>query len=230
MEFDIHQLDRIDYESSEAEDAFEEFQDALLERFFQAPEGQQLLEAHPDAGFWSAQLMYYGYQYEGVSVARMTAAHVRSVVTGLFPRKISLYSPEDADEAIPELVAFWEYLKREFRLPQAKAVLKLLGEVAPRFKQRMNDPANFGMAKSFFMMGQAAGFDMTSEEGSAAFVEAYSLGLIAGHAPLGLGVPAPHLFFGDEPRRRGPAEEKARKKRKQARAARKRNRKRSRRK
>ena len=222
MDFDIHQLDRIDFESSEAEEAFGEFQDALLERFFQSPEGQQLLEAHPDAGFWSAQLMYYGYQYEGATLARMTAGDVRQVVTGLFPRKISLDSPDDADDAIPELVAFWEYLKREFHLAQADAVLKFLRGVAPRFTEMMNDPSNFGMAKSFFMMGRVSGFDMTSEEGAAAFMQAYNAGVIARHAPLAPGVPVPHFF--EPPRRRGPAEDKARKKRKQAQAARKRNR------
>ncbi len=227
MDFDIHQLDRIDLESSEAEEAFEEFQDALLERFFQSPEGQQLLEAHPDAGFWSAQLMYFGYQYEGVTVARMTAADVREVVTGLLPRKISLHYPEEADDAIPELVAFWEYLKREFRLRQSDAILKFLHQIAPRFKEMMNDPANFGMAKSFFMMGQSAGFDMTSQEGMTAFMHAYNAGLASGHAAPVIVVPAPH-FYVDEPRRRGPEERKAKKKRKQARAARKRNRKRKR--
>ena len=224
MDFDIHQLDRIDFESSEAEEAFGEFQDALLERFFQSPEGQQLLEAHPDAGFWSAQLMYYGYQYEGATLARMTAGDVREVVTGLFPRKISLESPDDADDAIPELLALWEYLKREFHLAQADAVLKFLRRVAPRFTEMMNDPANFGMAKSFFMMGRTAGFDMTSQEGTTAFMLAYNAGVMAGHAPSAPAVPAPHLL--DSPRRRGPEERKARKKRKQARAARKRNRKR----
>jgi len=227
MDFDIHQLDRIEPESEEADDALQEFQEALLERFLQAPEGQRLLEDVPDAGFWSAQLMDYGYRYEGATVARMTVADVRVVVTELFPRKISLQAPEDADHAIPELLAFWEYLKRAFRLRQADAVLKFLRQVAPEFPEMMNDPSNFGMAKSFFTMGRAAGFDMTSEQGTAAFMHAYNAGLAAGHAAPPIPVPAPH-FPVDQPRRRGPAETKAKKKRKQAKAARKRNRKRNR--
>jgi len=38
----------------------------------------------------------------------------------------------------------------------------------------MNDPSRFGMAKSFFMMGQAAGFDMTTQEGAEAFMNWYN--------------------------------------------------------
>jgi len=229
MDFDIHQLDRIEPESEEAEDALQEFQEALLERFFPTPEGQRLLEDVPDPGFWAAQLMYYAYHYEGTTVARMTVADVRTVVTDLFPRKISLRSPEDADHAIPELVAFWEYLGREFRLSRADAILTFLRKIAPEFPEMMNDPSNFGMAKSFFMMGRAAGFDMTSEQGTAAFMHAYNAGLAAGHAAPPIPVPAPHFPL-DQPRQRGPAETKAKKKRKQAKAARKRNRKRNRRK
>lgn len=31
----------------------------------------------------------------------------------------------------------------------------------------MNDPSRFGMAKSFFMMGRQAGYDMTDQEETA---------------------------------------------------------------
>ena len=38
----------------------------------------------------------------------------------------------------------------------------------------MNDPSRFGMAKSFFTMGKASGFDMTSEEGMGEFIQLYN--------------------------------------------------------
>ena len=155
MDFDIHQLDHMASDSEGAEAAFEAFQQALLERFAQSPEGQERFKADPEMGFWAAQLAYYGYQYEGTAVPRMTVGNVQEVVTDLFPRKISLHSPEQADDAIPELVAFWKYLKREFHLPQSDAVLEFLREVEPDFPGMMNDPSNFGMAKSFFSDGPA---------------------------------------------------------------------------
>jgi hypothetical protein len=174
MDFDIHQLDRMDFGSEETEAALREFQEALLNRFAESPEGKEWLKADPGMGFWAAQLMYYGYQYEGKTVPEMTAGTVDTVVTELFPRKISLHSPKEADHAIPELLAFWQYLKREFQLPQADAILDFLRDVGPGFSGMMNDPANFGMAKSFFSMGHAAGFDMTTKEGTSAFMLAYN--------------------------------------------------------
>jgi hypothetical protein len=47
----------------------------------------------------------------------------------------------------------------------------------------MQNPANFGMAKSFVMLGRARGFDMTTEEGLLAFTEAYTSDLSASAPP-----------------------------------------------
>jgi hypothetical protein len=177
MTFDIHKLDGL--ELDDFEQVLEEYQDDLLELFFKSPEGQAHLEKYPEAGFWSGQLMYYGYGYLGVTLPQMTKRNVEEVVTELFPRKISLFSPEDADDAIPELMAFWKYLKREYNLRQANTVLRFLQEVASSFGSMMNDPSKFGMAKSFMMMGQTAGFDMTDEKDIVAFMHYYNANLAA---------------------------------------------------
>jgi len=154
----------------------------------------------------------------------MGVGDVQTVVTELFPRKVSLQSPEQADDAIPELTAFWKYLKREFHLPQADAVLEFLREIEPHFPDMMNDPSNFGMAKSFFTMGQAAGFDMTTQEGLDAFMLAYNTRLLARQSPPP--PPMPASLLGPS-RRLDSAERQAEKKRrKRAAEARKRNRKR----
>ena len=211
MDFDIHQLDDRDPESEETEAALDAFQEALLERFAQSPEGQERLQADPELGFWAAQLIYYGYQYEGATIPQMTVGHVRTVVTDLLPRKITLQSPEQADDAIPELVAFWKYLGREFRLPHADAILKFLREVESSFPGTMNDPSNFGMAKSLFAMGGAAGFDMTTQEGLDAFMLAYNASLLNRQAPPNPSLPR-SPFFGTSSSP-DPAKRKAEKKR-----------------
>jgi hypothetical protein len=179
MGFDIHQLDEIDSHSAAAEDALEEYQDALLERFFRSREGEAYLKAHPEGGFWAAQLMYYGYTYVGVTLPQMTVADVEEIVTQLFPRKISLPSPDDAKDAITELVAFWEYLKREYGLPEADSIRGYLRQLEPEFTGMMYDPSRFGMAKSLFMMGQSAGFDMTKKEDMNAFMQVYNASQMA---------------------------------------------------
>ena len=90
MDFDIHQLDCVSREDDEDGEAFEEFRQALLDRFVESPEGQQCLQADPGMGFWVAQLLYYGSNYEGLSVTKMTVPDIRRIVCGLFPQKISL--------------------------------------------------------------------------------------------------------------------------------------------
>jgi hypothetical protein len=103
------------------------------------------------------------------------------------------------------------------------SVLRFLHEIEPDFKEIMNDPARFGMAKSFFMMGQAAGFDMTKEEEMNAFMHLYNASLMAqdeGLSGLYPGLPDPD----DAPQ----AEAKKKKRRKATKAARRRKRKRRR--
>ena len=87
---------------------------------------------------------------------------------------MSLLNLDEADSAIPELTAFWQFLKREYQNQNATPILKFLNKIEPQFKGMMNDPNNFGIAKSFFMAGTAAGFDLTTEEGLKAFQEDYN--------------------------------------------------------
>ena len=108
MSFDIHQLDQIDAASSFAEEALENYQQALIKEFVNSPEGQAYPKTQSEMGFWVEQLIYYGYQYFGVTVPKMTVSNVDDILTEIFPRKISLSSDDEADDAIPELVAFWQ--------------------------------------------------------------------------------------------------------------------------
>lgn len=155
----------------------EKYRDALIGRFIDSPEVRASVGGDLELGFWAAQFIYYGWGYIGVTLPRMTVKDVEEIVTELFPLKISLPSPEDADAAIPELTLLWEYLRREYKLPQAESLLRFLQKIEPELKGLMNDPARFGMAKSFFMMGQSAGFDMTNQEDMDSFVQLYNTGL-----------------------------------------------------
>ncbi len=172
MTFNIYQLDNLYLD--EAEPLLEDYQDEIIELFANSTEGQSYLETHSDMGGWIAHLIYYGYSYEGFTLPQMTDDDVKLVLESLFPRKISLFSPEDADDAITELIAFWQFLKREYQLSNADAILEYLHELEPNFRDIMNDTSKFGMAKSFFMMGQKAGFDMSTQEGLDAFTLHYN--------------------------------------------------------
>jgi hypothetical protein len=180
MTFNIHRLDRLDYNDRGGEEAFSKYQEQLLDLFLQSPEGQAHMQTIPEMGFWAAQFLYYGYGYIGVAPPQMNADNAEEILTELLPRKISLSTHEEARNALPELIAFWEYLKREYRLHNATKILTYLREIDPKdFERSMFDPAKFGMAKSFFMMGQQAGFDMTNEDEMNAYMHLYNTKLIA---------------------------------------------------
>ncbi len=215
MTFDIRKLDKVDGYSEEGEEALSEYQDALIELFYESPEGQEHRKTYPEMGFWAAQLIYYGYGYVGVTIPQMTVEDIDEIVTEIFPRKISLSSPDDAKDTLPELIAFWEYLKREYKLRKANTILKYLKDIKPDdFVGIMNDPSRFGMAKSFFMAGQSAGFDMTNEEEMNNFMHLYNASRML----------ESERMLGTSPSRNKRDEAKEKRKRKAAKAARKRSR------
>jgi hypothetical protein len=176
MPFDIHQLDNLDYE--DAERLLEAYEDAIIEQFAQSPEGQAFFEQNGSIGLWVQSLINLGYSYEGMTLPRMRQSDMQLILENLFPRKISLIQPEDADDVIPELIAFWQFLKREYRFKNADATLKYLEKLQPRYREIMNDASRFGMAKSFMTAGMQAGFDMTTQEGLTAFQLQYNANLM----------------------------------------------------
>lgn len=190
MTFNIYKQDSF---SDDWNDELEEFSDGLLNLFLASPEGKGYSENHAEFGGWSAQLIRLGYIYQEVTLTEMDDNDVKLILLRIFPRKISLLSPDECDDVIPELIAFWKYLKREYELSNCKEVLAFLNALDPlEFKAAMNDPANFGPARSFLQAGLNAGFDMTSNESIQAFQQIYNANL-ASESPFSL----PYL---DEPR------------------------------
>jgi hypothetical protein len=179
----------MDPTSDQALKALDRYQKALLRNFHDSPEAADLRKAGSGISYWAEQMIHLGFSYLGATPPSLTASQAEEILTELFPRKISLSSPDEADTAIPELLAFWSYLEREYRLPNAPAILSLLREVQPEFKRMMNDPSKFGLAKSFVMAGQAAGFDMSDEKQLQQFTYLYNASLAAEHEARSAGHP-----------------------------------------
>jgi Plasmid pRiA4b ORF-3-like protein len=177
MTIDLHRLDSIDDYDAVIE-ALDDYLEELLDEFLETAEGKAYLAEYPEmdefVGSWIYHLLYLGYSYESVTLPRMTKVQVEAIVTKLFPRKIILGDPEEAEPAIPELVAFWAFLYRVYKLPQASKVVTLLKQLQPKFKTIMNDASNFGIGKSFIAQGMAAGFDMTTQAGLEAYQQEYN--------------------------------------------------------
>jgi len=171
--FDIHQT-VVDPETGEYNEAAGiQYQDTIEELFAQSPEAAALSEQGTTLG-WTSMFLNYGMSYLGVTPAEMNAQEFDEVLFELFPQKVAV-GPEEAAEIIAELRAFWAFLGREYGLPNAPALLKQLDDrAAGRLERELSNPANFGMAKSMVMQGQARGFDTSTPEGLDAWMHTYN--------------------------------------------------------
>ncbi len=181
MTFNIYQQ-VFDRDGMPLEKKASQYQDQLVQLFEQSPEGQTLWNEGIEPG-WASLLIDFGINYPGVTPPQMSPDDVREILLDLFPRKVSA-SADEAPDIIRELQAFWNFLQREFHLENAAACLKVLDEkTARQLKKEMSNPANFGIAKSFVMMGMQRGFDTSSEEGINEWMARYNAEIAAGAGP-----------------------------------------------
>jgi hypothetical protein len=155
-----------------------EYIDGLMEEFADSPEAKPFIERYGPVN-WAGMVMDYGFRYLGVSVPEMSASHFREIVFEIFPRKVSTEA-DSAAEIIAEMKAFWSFVYRQYNLPNARRILDSIpADAERRLNEELSNPANFGMAKSFFMLGQQAGFDMRTQEGCHQFMHVYNASLMA---------------------------------------------------
>ena len=172
MSFDINEV-VFDAKGTYLEEKALRYEHDLMDQFAASPEGQAITERGTELG-WAGVLIHYAISSLGVTPATMTPSDLDAVVFGLFPRKVITQSGDGA-EILQELRAFWHFLQRVYQLPQARQMLaRLTPQAARRLERELQEPVNFGMAKSFVLMGKEAGFDMESPEGMRAWVQAYN--------------------------------------------------------
>ncbi len=192
-------------------DARAELEDELLARFEDSPEAQSLAEV-----WFAPLLMDYAANHFNATIATLDAHELREIVFGIVPRKVSIEAAA-ASGIITELRAFYAFLKREFGLKQADACLRELGsDAVKKLVAGLSNKSNFGMAKSLFMGGAEAGFDMRSQKGIDAWMQHVSSRPLPDSFPLPLGVPARPVGKADAAKKK--------QQRKAAKKARKRNR------
>lgn len=172
--FDIRQEIR----NEDGHEFVRDYIDGLMKEFAVSPEADEFLASYGRLS-WSAMMMEYAINHVGVTPPDMTLADFEEVVFDLFPRKVST-EPESAARCIHELRAFWTFLQRQYGLANTAKILETLDDEAiVALQEKLADPANYGMAKSFVMAGMKAGYDMTTNEGSAAFMQVYNANLMA---------------------------------------------------
>jgi hypothetical protein len=181
MTFNINQS-LFDRDGMPREKVAKQYKEQLSKLFIESPEGQALLEEGIEPG-WSDMVIDFGMDYLGVTPAKMSPDNLREVLFDLFPRKVSAEA-DDAPEVIRELQYFWKFMEREFHLKNAAACLRVLDDnAANELEKAMSNPANFGIAKSFVMMGRDSGFDMSTEEGVRSWMGIYNAGIATGTQP-----------------------------------------------
>ena len=172
MSFEINEA-VFDSQGHYLEEKAVRYEEALMEQFAASPEGQAIKSRGTELG-WARAMLHYAITYPGVTPPMMTPDDLEEVLYDLFPRKV-ITERGDGAEIIQELRAFWRFLQRVYQWPHARQMLaRLTPQAARRLERELQEPANFGMAKSFVLMGQQARFDMESPEGMHAWVEAYN--------------------------------------------------------
>ncbi len=172
MTFDIHLLDKLSYDK--AEPLLEDYIADMIDLFFASDHGQAYAKNHPDGGHWIGTFIEISYLYGNLTLPKMLKRDVQQVMEFILPRKILLVEPGDADDAIPELVAFWTFLHQRFKFRSAKAITQYLESIQDQFHHWMFDPAQGSFTKTFMMQGLQAGYDVTTPTGLEAFRVEYN--------------------------------------------------------
>jgi len=177
--FDINTSILDEYDEEVDHEALCSYIDELMNEFARSQEAQQFEEEFDRSVYWAATFMEYAGNYFGENVAEVSYSTVDEIIFDIFPRKVSI-DANKACEVISELRAFWEFLKRTRSLKNADDILvRLTDQDAEELESLLGDSRNFGMAKSFFMSGKQAGYDMSDEEQAQLFMLQYNAALLA---------------------------------------------------
>ena len=146
-------------------DLFEDHFDALMSRFEEAPEASE--EAQPIA----EMLVEYAASTFGATIVGLTPEEMKTLLFQVIPHKLTI-EPGAAPLIVETMRGLLTFVERELGAPHAAECLAALGpNAAQRLARELADESNFGMAKTLFIQGMRAGYDMTTEEGVAAFVK-----------------------------------------------------------
>jgi hypothetical protein len=190
----------------------ERLENDLVRRFAASPEARTLTDIQA-----CHFVMDLAANYFHATIATLGPRELHEIVFDIIPRKVSIEASA-ASWIIEENRAFFAFLKREFALEQADDCLRVLGgDAVKKLAAALSDTTKFGVAKSLFMGGREAGFDMRSKEGIEAWMR------VMQSKPLPASVGLPSLGPGSRPIDKAAARAK-KNARKNARKARRKNR------
>ena len=131
MPFDIH--DRlVDDEGYVDEDAVERYQREVLRLFRASPEARALRQEGVRLE-WTELMLEFALNDLNLTLPRIDDDDLLTILLEYFPGK-TLMEVQDIGTVLVELRAFWEFVKREYGLRNARACLRVLNR---RTTQRM---------------------------------------------------------------------------------------------
>src|SRR3990170_6643777 len=109
----------------------------------------------------ASAMLDYKWGYADGRIFHWSRPDLEDLLLGHFPRKVAI-DEEDILRVVPEIGDFLRFLQRANRLTgdSLPDLLDELSELRPDFATAMQDPANFGMAKSLFAQMQIEGVDV----------------------------------------------------------------------
>jgi hypothetical protein len=127
--FDIHAR-LVDDEGYVDEDAVERYQRELLRLFRASPEARALRQQGIRLE-WAELMLEFALNDLDLTLPQMDEDDLLTILLEYFPGK-TLMDVDDIDAVLVELQAFWEFVKREYRLQNARACLRALNRRTAR--------------------------------------------------------------------------------------------------
>ena len=122
----------------------------VLERFLTSCICASLKNSKKDiAGFFIHGFIDYAYGYHLAKPFQYDASLIENMCLDILPRKMST-NAKDFKEVAPVLSAFFEWCETEGILKNTKALRNRLENIEKKIYEAAKNPANWGIAKSFF--------------------------------------------------------------------------------
>jgi hypothetical protein len=147
------------------EDAYEAYCADLLSRFERSPDATDKRLA------WAELLIRQAVEFHGCTLAGLTPAVMTEVLFETIPRTVNV-EPSAAADIVDALRALLTFAARDLGLVSAGACLDAFPRgAAQRLSRALRDPSLFSPAKTLIMAGARAGYDVTTPEGIAEWLE-----------------------------------------------------------
>ncbi len=142
---------------------------------FAASDEAKLLPAsrHFDAADDATNLIDFGMAYFGMDIATWGVAGWEELLVTLCPRKFTA-DPEWFAGLAPFATELLRWLDSAGLVPGGKTIAAEVAQWGPEIVGRSNDPAYWGMSKSFMIQAMAEGVEPGNQEQLNAFVERYN--------------------------------------------------------